>query len=77
GKYGVGSISNLAMLIGTFYVTSLLFVFIVLGAFARYNGFSIVALLRYIKEELLPAFSILFMSPGSAASEDDVQSTSS
>ncbi|MDU0306280.1 dicarboxylate/amino acid:cation symporter [Rhizobium sp. 10PS4] len=53
GKYGVGSIANLAMLIGTFYVTSLLFVFIVLGAVARYNGFSIVALLRYIKEELL------------------------
>ncbi len=53
GKYGVGSIANLAMLIGTFYVTSLLFVFIVLGAVARYNGFSIAALLRYIKEELL------------------------
>ncbi len=53
GKYGVGSIANLAMLIGTFYITSLLFVFVVLGAVARYNGFSIVALLRYIKEELL------------------------
>lgn len=53
GKYGVGSIANLAMLIGTFYVTSLLFVFVVLGAVARYNGFSIVALIRYIKEELL------------------------
>ncbi|WP_428423909.1 dicarboxylate/amino acid:cation symporter [Pararhizobium sp.] len=53
GKYGVGSIANLAMLIGTFYVTALIFVFVVLGAVARYNGFSIVALLRYIKEELL------------------------
>ncbi|MBY5319654.1 MULTISPECIES: dicarboxylate/amino acid:cation symporter [Rhizobium] len=53
GKYGVGSIANLAMLIGTFYMTSLLFVLVVLGAVARYNGFSIVALLRYIKEELL------------------------
>ncbi|MBY5394835.1 dicarboxylate/amino acid:cation symporter [Rhizobium leguminosarum] len=53
GKYGVGSIANLAMLIGTFYITSLLFVLVVLGAVARYNGFSIVALLRYIKEELL------------------------
>ncbi|MFB2551797.1 dicarboxylate/amino acid:cation symporter [Ensifer soli] len=53
GKYGVGSIANLALLIGTFYVTSLLFVFVVLGAVARYNGFSILALLRYIKEELL------------------------
>ena len=53
GKYGIGSIANLAMLIGTFYVTSLLFVFVVLGAVARYNGFSILALIRYLKEELL------------------------
>jgi len=53
GKYGIGSIANLAFLIGTFYVTSLLFVLGVLGAVARYNGFSILALIRYIKEELL------------------------
>ncbi|MGF9693946.1 MULTISPECIES: dicarboxylate/amino acid:cation symporter [unclassified Rhizobium] len=53
GKYGIGSVANLAFLIGTFYVTSLIFVFVVLGAVARYNGFSILALVRYIKEELL------------------------
>nr|WP_156417856.1 dicarboxylate/amino acid:cation symporter [Aureimonas sp. AU4] len=53
GKYGVGSIANLAMLVGTFYLTSLLFVVVVLGAVCRYNGFSIFALIRYIKEELL------------------------
>ncbi|UVC18198.1 dicarboxylate/amino acid:cation symporter [Mesorhizobium onobrychidis] len=53
GKYGIGSIANLAMLIGTFYLTALLFVLVVLGAVARYNGFSILALIRYIKEELL------------------------
>ncbi|OYX73521.1 MAG: C4-dicarboxylate transporter DctA [Rhizobiales bacterium 32-66-11] len=53
GKYGIGSVASLAMLVGTFYLTSALFVFIVLGAVARYNGFSILALLRYIKEELL------------------------
>ncbi len=53
GKYGIGSVANLAMLIGTFYLTSLLFVLVVLGAVARYNGFSITALIRYIKEELL------------------------
>jgi aerobic C4-dicarboxylate transport protein len=53
GKYGIGSIANLAFLIGTFYLTSLLFVLGVLGAVARYNGFSILALIRYIKEELL------------------------
>ncbi|MFG1420274.1 dicarboxylate/amino acid:cation symporter [Roseixanthobacter liquoris] len=53
GKYGISSVANLAMLVGTFYLTSFLFVFIVLGVVARYNGFSILALLRYIKEELL------------------------
>ncbi|WP_137135045.1 dicarboxylate/amino acid:cation symporter [Rhizobium sp. FKY42] len=53
GKYGIGSVANLAFLIGTFYLTSLLFVVVVLGAVARYNGFSIFALIRYIKEELL------------------------
>lgn len=53
GKYGIGSIANLALLIATFYLTALLFVLVVLGAVARYNGFSILALIRYIKEELL------------------------
>ncbi|ALN74188.1 MULTISPECIES: dicarboxylate/amino acid:cation symporter [unclassified Aureimonas] len=53
GKYGVSSVANLAMLVGTFYITAFLFVFVVLGAVCRYNGFSIVALIRYIKEELL------------------------
>ncbi|MDX3927636.1 MAG: dicarboxylate/amino acid:cation symporter [Shinella sp.] len=53
GKYGISSIANLAMLIGTFYLTAVLFVLVVLGAVARYNGFSILALIRYIKEELL------------------------
>jgi aerobic C4-dicarboxylate transport protein len=53
GKYGIGAIANLAFLIGTFYLTSILFVLVVLGAVAWYNGFSILSLLRYIKEELL------------------------
>ncbi|MCM2474309.1 dicarboxylate/amino acid:cation symporter [Rhizobium sp. CG5] len=53
GKYGLGSIANLAMLVGSFYLTSILFVLVVLGGVARYNGFRILALLRYIKEELL------------------------
>ncbi|MFB9982605.1 dicarboxylate/amino acid:cation symporter [Mesorhizobium newzealandense] len=53
GKYGVGSVVNLAMLVGTFYFTAFLFVFGVLGAVCRYNGFSIFSLIRYIKEELL------------------------
>ncbi|KXG85223.1 dicarboxylate/amino acid:cation symporter [Agrobacterium bohemicum] len=53
GKYGISSVTNLAMLIGTFYFTSIFFVVVVLGAVCRYNGFSIFALIRYIKEELL------------------------
>lgn len=52
GKYGLGSLVALVKLIGTFYLTSLLFVLVILGLVARYNGFSIIALIKYIKEEL-------------------------
>ena len=53
GKFGIGSVVNLAFLVGTFYVTAIIFVVVVLGAVARYNGFSVLALVRYIKAELL------------------------
>ncbi|WP_127089200.1 dicarboxylate/amino acid:cation symporter [Aquabacter cavernae] len=53
GAYGLASIGNLLELIATFYLTALLFVLIVLGLIARVVGFSILKLLRYIKEELL------------------------
>lgn len=53
GKYGIGSVVNLFFLIATFYITSALFVVIVLGAVCRYNGISIFSLVRYIKDELL------------------------
>ena len=53
GKYGIASIVNLAALVGTFYATSILFVLVVLGAIAALNGFSILKLIRYLKEELL------------------------
>ena len=53
GKYGVGSLFSLGKLMGAFYITCLLFVFIVLGIVARLNGFSIFKFVRYIKEELL------------------------
>ncbi|WP_373746485.1 dicarboxylate/amino acid:cation symporter [Neisseria dentiae] len=52
GKYGISSISSLILLVATFYITSLLFVLVILGAVARYNGFSIVKLMKYIREEL-------------------------
>jgi len=44
---------NLLELIATFYLTSLLFVFLVLGTIARFAGFSILRFLAYIKDELL------------------------
>ncbi len=53
GKYGVESLKNLAMLVGTFYITSALFVVLVLGSVAWYNGFNIFKFLRYLKDEIL------------------------
>ena len=53
GKYGVASLASLALLVGTFYATSLLFVLVVLGAVARLAGFSILRLISYLKAELL------------------------
>jgi aerobic C4-dicarboxylate transport protein len=52
GKYGVGSLLSLGKLMGTFYLTCLLFIFVVLGLIARLNGFSIWKFIKYIKEEL-------------------------
>ncbi|MEJ7934478.1 dicarboxylate/amino acid:cation symporter [Sphingobium sp. AN558] len=53
GKYGVGTLANLAGLVATFYLTSLIFVLVVLGTVAWFAGFNILHLLRYLKAELL------------------------
>jgi aerobic C4-dicarboxylate transport protein len=53
GTYGIGSLTSLGALLVTFYVTSLLFALVVLGGVARLAGFSIFALIRYLKDELL------------------------
>ncbi|MFD2554564.1 dicarboxylate/amino acid:cation symporter [Sphingobacterium tabacisoli] len=53
GMYGIASMSNLIVLVLAFYLTSALFVCLILGAVARYNGFSIFKLLKYLKDELL------------------------
>ena len=53
GKYGVGSLLSLGKLMGTFYLTCLVFILVVLGTIARFHGFSILKFIRYIKEELL------------------------
>lgn len=53
GKYGVGSLVQLGQLIICFYITCVLFVVVVLGSIAKFNGFNIFKFIRYIKEELL------------------------
>ncbi|WP_243372417.1 dicarboxylate/amino acid:cation symporter [Geotalea sp. SG265] len=53
GKFGLGSLSKLGMLMGSFYLTCLIFIFVVLGTIARISGFNIFKFIRYIKEELL------------------------
>ena len=53
GQYGIGTLANLVQLILTFYATALAFVLVVLGLISRAAGFSIFALIRYIKDELL------------------------
>jgi aerobic C4-dicarboxylate transport protein len=53
GKYGVHSLTPLLKLMGSFYLTCLLFVLLVLGLVARMAGFSILLFLRYVRDELL------------------------
>jgi aerobic C4-dicarboxylate transport protein len=53
GKYGIGSLQQLAQLMGSFYLTCALFIFVVLGLIARWAGFSIFRFIGFIKEELL------------------------
>jgi aerobic C4-dicarboxylate transport protein len=53
GRYNLASLANLAKLIGTFYLSSILFIVLVLGIIARLAGFSIFRFIAYIKEELL------------------------
>ncbi len=53
GKYGIASLVDLAELVGTFYLTALIFVIVVLGLIALAIGFSIFRLIVYLREELL------------------------
>jgi len=53
GEYGLVSLLSLGKLMAGFYLTCLLFIFVVLGLVARTHGFSIWQFVRYIKEELL------------------------
>jgi len=62
GKHGVGSLAQLAKLMGAFYLTCFIFVLVVLGVVARFHGFSVWKLIKYIKEEL-------FLVLGTSSSE--------
>ncbi|MBU6505149.1 MAG: dicarboxylate/amino acid:cation symporter [Betaproteobacteria bacterium] len=53
GKYGVAALAPLASLMGSFYLTCLIFILLVLGSIAALTGFNILKFLLYIKEELL------------------------
>ena len=53
GKYGLGSLTSLGQLMGSFYITCLLFIILVLGGILKFAGFNIFRLLKFIKEELL------------------------
>ncbi len=53
GKYGIDSLFSLGKLMGTFYLTCLIFIFVVLGIITRLHGFSVWKFVKYIKEELL------------------------
>lgn len=53
GKYGIESMGPLLKLMGTFYFTCFVFIFVILGLIAKFAGFSIIKFLKYIREELL------------------------
>jgi aerobic C4-dicarboxylate transport protein len=63
GKYGIASLGPLAKLIVTFYLTSILFVLVILGIVAWLVGFSIFKFLVYIKEEILLVLAISSSEP--------------
>jgi aerobic C4-dicarboxylate transport protein len=63
GKYGIASLGPLAKLIATFYITSILFVLIILGIVAALAGFNIIKFLLYIKEEILLVLAVSSSEP--------------
>jgi len=63
GKYGIASLGPLAKLVGTFYLTSIFFVLVVLGLVSWIAGFNIIKFLFYIKEEVLLVLAISSSEP--------------
>ncbi len=67
GKYGIDSLNQLGFLILSFYITCILFVFVVLGSITKICGINIWSLLKYIKEEI-------FLVLGTSSSESALPS---
>jgi aerobic C4-dicarboxylate transport protein len=63
GKFGVSSLGPLVKLIVTFYLTSLLFVLVILGIICRMCGFGVLRFLRYIKEEIVLVLAVSSSEP--------------
>jgi aerobic C4-dicarboxylate transport protein len=63
GKYGIASLGPLAKLIATFYLTSIVFIVVILGAIAWLAGFNIIKFLLYIKEEILLVLAVSSSEP--------------
>ncbi len=63
GQYGLASLGPLVKLIVTFWITSILFVIVILGPICRAAGFSVFSLLRYFKEELVLVLAISSSEP--------------
>jgi len=57
GKYGIGSLKQLGMLVVLFYGAVIIFVAVVLGTIMRLSGFSLFKLLKYLREELMVVFA--------------------
>lgn len=57
GKYGIGSLKQLLQLVLLYFVSVAFFVFVLLGLIMRIAGFSLIKLLRYLREELLVVFA--------------------
>ena len=62
GKYGVGALASYGKLIACLYLTSILFIAIILGGIAKYSGVNIWKLICYIKDEI-------FITLGTASTE--------
>ncbi|KPY99817.1 C4-dicarboxylate transporter DctA [Pseudomonas syringae] len=53
GKYGIGTLLSLGQLLVALYITTLIFIVVVLGSVARWSGMPLLQFIRYFKDEIL------------------------